>query len=135
MPMNHSAYPRRAAGLDSLIAVMLALQTLSAVPAVAGSAGIRDLQSIRVLENGDVLAQVEFSEPFLDPESCNGYGTGNPWAVLKAGHPGFLGLYSLAFSSATSTNFPLEIFVDGCDTVPIYGGFGVPVIVSLATAE
>jgi len=97
------------------------------------TAGLRDLASIRVLENGDVLLQVPFTNAFSDPEVCNGYGPNNPWALLQASHPGYLSLYSLVYASATSVNFPLRFHVDGCTATSATDGIRVPIVVSIET--
>ncbi len=116
-----------------LLSCALCFGLVPSAQSAPAAAGLRDLASIRVLENGDVLLQVPFSNAFADPEVCNGYGTNNPWVLLQASHPGYLSLYSLVYASATSINFPLKFHVDGCTANSATGGIGVPIVVSIET--
>ncbi|MGI9330929.1 MAG: hypothetical protein ACR2QB_09475 [Gammaproteobacteria bacterium] len=127
-PSSHR--PQVSAFLISCALWCALLPTAQSMPVTAG---LRDLASIRVLENGDVLLQVPFANAFTDPEVCNGYGPNTPWLLLQAAHPGYLSLYSLVYASATSINFPLQFHVEGCTTNPATGGIGVPIVVSIET--
>jgi hypothetical protein len=88
-----------------LLSCALCFGLVPSAQSAPAAAGLRDLASIRVLENGDVLLQVPFSNAFADPEVC----------------------------SATSVNFPLKFHVDGCTANSATGGIGVPIVVSIET--